>query len=162
MTKTSILSDKNVPLLKTQDKTNDEEGDKVALLVTDQDSAILENNVPLGIVQEQPESSKSLLTRKLSEDHSHFEEDSGTCVDHSNSSEIMLDNLVDKVQLTVSSVNSILPDLPEQDDDCEEKPLLPILPTGPIGLQLPTPNSNSNQKPSCIPMVVLANAVEAI
>ena len=111
-------------------------------------------------MQEQPESSKSLLTRKLSEDHSHFEEDSGTCVDHSNSSEIMLDNLVDKVQLTVSSVNSILPDLPEQDDDCEEKPLLPILPTGPIGLQqLPTTpnNSNNNQKPSgCIPMVVLA------
>ena len=115
-------------------------------------------------MQEQPESSKSLLTRKLSEDHSHFEEDSGTCVDHSNSSEIMLDNLVDKVQLTVSSVNSILPDLPEQDDDCcEEKPLLPILPIsknssnqGPIGLQqLPSPNSN-NQKPSCIPMVVLA------
>ena len=144
-------------VLKTQDRANDEEGDKVALLVTDQDSVILENNV--GIVQEQP-SSKSLL-RKLSEDHSHFEEDSGTCVDHSNSSEIMLDNLVDKVQLTVSSVNSILPDLPEQDDDCEEKPLLPILPTGPIGLHLPSPNSN-NQKSStttgssCIPMVVLA------
>ena len=149
-------------VLKIQDRANDEEGDKVALLVTDQDSAgeNIENNVG-GIVQEQP-SSKSLL-RKLSEDHSHFEEDSGTCVDHSNSSEIMLDNLVDKVQLTVSSVNSILPDLPEQDDDCEEKPLLPILPiTGPLQLPLPPtgPNSN-NQKSSttgssCIPMVVLA------
>ena len=153
-TKAKITRPSDLGLKTTQDKANDEEGDKVALLVTDQDSAILENNAGLEIVQEQP-SSKSLL-RKLSEDHSHFEEDSGTCVDHSNSSEIMLDNLVDKVQLTVSSVNSILPDLPEQDDDCEEKPLLPILPTGPIGLQLPTPNSNSNQKPSCIPMVVLA------
>ena len=157
-TKAKITRPSDLGVLKsTQDKANsDEEGDKVALLVTDQDSAILENNAGLGIVQEQPGSSKSLL-RKLSEDHSHFEEDSGTCVDHSNSSEIMLDNLVDKVQLTVSSVNSILPDLPEQDDDCEEKPLLPILPTGPIGLQqLPSPNSNINQKPSCIPMVVLA------
>ena len=154
-TKAKITRPSDLGLKTTQDKANDdEEGDKVALLVTDEDSAILENNAGLEIVQEQP-SSKSLL-RKLSEDHSHFEEDSGTCVDHSNSSEIMLDNLVDKVQLTVSSVNSILPDLPEQDDDCEEKPLLPILPTGPIGLQLPTPNSNSNQKPSCIPMVVLA------
>ena len=156
-TKAKITRPSDLGVLKsTQDKANeDEEGDKVALLVTDQDSAILENNAGLGIVQEQPGSSKSLL-RKLSEDHSHFEEDSGTCVDHSNSSEIMLDNLVDKVQLTVSSVNSILPDLPEQDDDCEEKPLLPILPTGPIGLQLPTSNSNNNQKSSCIPMVVLA------
>ena len=153
-TKAKITRPSDLAFKTQQDKANDEEGDKVALLVTDQDSAILENNAGLEIVQEQP-SSKSLL-RKLSEDHSHFEEDSGTCVDHSNSSEIMLDNLVDKVQLTVSSVNSILPDLPEQDDDCEEKPLLPILPTGPIGLQLPTPNSNSNQKPSCIPMVVLA------
>ena len=154
-TKAKITRPSDLVLKPTQDKANDdEEGDKVALLVTDQDSAILENNAGLEIVQEQP-SSKSLL-RKLSEDHSHFEEDSGTCVDHSNSSEITLDNLVDKVQLTVSSVNSILPDLPEQDDDCEEKPLLPILPTGPIGLQLPTPNSNTNQKPSCIPMVVLA------
>lgn len=74
--------------------------------------------------------------RKLSEDH--FEEDSGTCVDHNSASnsENMLDTIQNasdcKVQLTVSSVNSILPDLLENDlegvvnaeDDHEKEPLL--------------------------------------
>ena len=76
-----------------------------------------------GVILQEPIETNSL---------DRLEEDSGTCVDASNSSAEMLDN-IDKAQLTVSSVNSILPDLPEQedyDDDEEinatdEKPLLP-------------------------------------
>lgn len=72
--------------------------------------------------------------RKLSD---HFEEDSGTCVDQASSaasnSENMLETCIqhpsdsaDKVQLTVSSVNSILPDLLENDvlEVNEQEPLL--------------------------------------
>ena len=132
-----------------EEDTFDDHGDKVALLKgTDQ---VLDKDNTALVVQEQP--SSILFKRKLSEDHSHFEEDSGTCVDNSNSSEIMLDNLVDKVQLTVSSVNSILPDLPEHDDDCEDKPLLPILSAAP---QPPVPPPLPPNKDTCIPMVVLA------
>ncbi len=69
--------------------------------------------------------------RKLSD---HFEEDSGTCVENSAenmavSNEKLADDggfdlydyldHNDRVQLTVSSVNSILPDLPEEEDDEE-------------------------------------------
>ena len=84
---------------------------------------------PAAVILQEPIETNSL---------DRLEEDSGTCVDASNSSAEMLDN-IDKAQLTVSSVNSILPDLPEQedyDDDDEdddggeinatdEKPLLP-------------------------------------
>ena len=48
----------------------------------------------------------SLETEKLKFQSSELEEDSGTCSD-----------LQEQVQLTVSSVNSILPDLPEEDQD---------------------------------------------
>ena len=78
-----------------------------------------------GVILQEPIETNSL---------DRLEEDSGTCVDASNSSAEMLDN-IDKAQLTVSSVNSILPDLPEQedydDDDggeinaTDEIPLLP-------------------------------------
>ena len=90
--------------------------DKVALLET--------KNEETKVILEEPTNNKNL---------DKVEEDSGTCVDASNSSAEMLD-IIDKAQLTISSVNSILPDLPEQDDvidenniedDQEIKPLLP-------------------------------------
>ena len=94
--------------------------DKVALLET--------KNEETKVILEEPTNNKNL---------DKVEEDSGTCVDASNSSAEMLD-IIDKAQLTISSVNSILPDLPEQDDvidennieDQEIKPLLPKIING--------------------------------
>ena len=110
----------DINIVSNADEADD---DKQALLIN---NSINSNNCPVivtagknnnpPVTLEQPALQKlSDGFRKLSD---HFEEDSGTCVDHSNSSAEMLDN-VDKVQLTVSSVNSILPDLPEIDDDQE-------------------------------------------
>ena len=93
------------------------------------------------IVQEEP-------NRKLSD---HFEEDSGTCVDHSNSSaENMLDNKMDNVQLTVSSVNSILPDLDEEEEI--KQPLLLDKKTIPMVVLAASKrqNMNSIDKPSAL------------
>ena len=53
-----------------------------------------------------PDLERQLETEKLKFQSSELEEDSGTCSD-----------LQEQVQLTVSSVNSILPDLPEEDQD---------------------------------------------
>ena len=98
--------------------------DKVALLET--------KNEATKVILEEPTNNKS-GSGIIPENLDKVEEDSGTCVDASNSSAEMLD-IIDKAQLTISSVNSILPDLPEQDDvidenniedDQEIKPLFP-------------------------------------
>ena len=98
--------------------------DQIALLDPHFESKNKSSN-PAAVILQEPIETNSL---------DRLEEDSGTCVDASNSSAEMLDN-IDKAQLTVSSVNSILPDLPEQedydDDDggeinaTDEIPLLP-------------------------------------
>ena len=89
---------------------------KCCFLVEDQKSVHIESD-SLDKIQDQildPECKIEEHEPLIKTTPNHNEEDSGTCADHSNSSaENMLDHLVDKVQLTVSSVNSILPELPE-------------------------------------------------
>jgi hypothetical protein len=112
-------NDQNNP----DDEVSDQDDDKKTGGNNGGGESILEEKVALIAAAEEAELTSLVIlqqpsseNRKLSADN--FEEDSGTCVDTSNSSE-MLDN-IDRVQLTVSSVNSILPDLPEQDDDYDE------------------------------------------
>ena len=83
------------------------------------------------------ESKTEAVAAVIVEEPKSLDQDSGTCVDTSNSTsaaDMLLEN-IDRAQLTVSSVNSILPDLPEIEHDEDEetgcgsadhKPLLPL------------------------------------